>query len=478
MATRTVMNRKLQRFKYLILDSFSAAIAWVLFFSYRKEIVEPQLFGSDVPFLFNSQFWLGVVSITLFWLVLYFLSGYYKNVYRKSRLIELGQTLLQSFLGVLIIFFVAILDDFIPSYKNYYSSISILFFVHFITTYIFRFVFTTHTVHKIHNRYIGFNTLIVGGSNSAVDMFKNITELKKSGGNLILGFVNGMDENGYNLKKYIPYLGSYKDLRSVIKSNNIEEVLIAIEQSEQHQILEGIINDLEGVDVLIKVKPNNYDILAGRVKMQSIFDVPLIEIKHDLMPVWQFTLKRVFDVFISLSALFFLSPLFLLSTILVKTGSKGPVFFYQERIGIHGDLFKIIKFRSMFVDAEKNGPQLSSDSDPRITKWGNIMRRYRIDELPQFWNVLIGEMSLVGPRPEREFYAKQIIERAPHYKHLQKVKPGITSWGMVRYGYASSVDDMIDRLRYDIIYIENMSIFNDLKVLIYTFKIVFQGRGK
>ena len=472
------MNRKLQRLQYLILDSFSAAIAWVLFFSYRKEIVEPQLFGSDVPFLFNSQFWLGVVSITLFWLVLYFLSGYYKNVYRKSRLIELGQTILQSFVGVLVIFFVAILDDFIPSYKNYYSSISILFVVHFMTTYIFRFVFTTHTVHKIHNRYIGFNTLIVGGSNSAVDMFKNITELKKSGGNLIVGFVNGMDENGYNLKKYIPYLGSYKDLRSVIKSNNIEEVLIAIEQSEQHQILEGIINDLEGVDVLIKVKPNNYDILAGRVKMQSIFDVPLIEIKHDLMPVWQFTLKRMFDVVISLSALFLLSPLFLLSTILVKIGSQGPVFFYQERIGIHGDLFKIIKFRSMFIDAEKNGPQLSSDSDPRITKWGNIMRRYRIDELPQFWNVLIGEMSLVGPRPERAFYAKQIIERAPHYKHLQKVKPGITSWGMVRYGYASSVDEMIERLRYDMIYIENMSIFNDLKVLIYTFKIVFQGRGK
>ena len=132
----------------------------------------------------------------------------------------------------------------------------------------------------------------------------------------------------------------------------------------------------------------------------------------------------------------------------------------------------------MFIDAEKNGPQLSSDSDPRITKWGNIMRRYRIDELPQFWNVLIGEMSLVGPRPEREFYAKQIIKKAPHYKHLQKVKPGVTSWGMVRYGYASSVDEMIERLRYDIIYIENMSIFNDLKVLIYTFKIVFQGRGK
>ena len=180
------MNRKYQRLRYLILDSFSAAIAWVLFFSYRKEIVEPQLFGSDVPFLINSQFWLGIVSITLFWLLLYFLSGYYKNVYRKSRLIELGQTLLQTFLGVLVIFFVAILDDFIPSYKNYYTSISILFVLHFITTYMFRFVFTTNTVNKIHNRHIGFNTLIVGGGNSAIDMFRNLTESKKSAGNFYI----------------------------------------------------------------------------------------------------------------------------------------------------------------------------------------------------------------------------------------------------------------------------------------------------
>ena len=132
----------------------------------------------------------------------------------------------------------------------------------------------------------------------------------------------------------------------------------------------------------------------------------------------------------------------------------------------------------MHVNAEKTGPQLTADDDPRITKWGNIMRRYRIDELPQFWNVLVGDMSIIGPRPEREFYAKQIIAKAPYYKHIHKVKPGITSWGMVRFGYASTVDEMVDRLRYDIIYIENMSIFNDLKVLLYTFKIVFQGRGK
>jgi len=472
------MNRSVQRLKYITLDLLSAAIAWFLFYAYRKGYVEPQLFGSDVPFMFDNKFWLGIISVSIFWLILYALTGYYKNVYRRSRLIELGQTLLQTVLGVLVIFFVAILDDFIPSYKNYYTSIVTLYAIHFTITYLFRFFITTRTVNRVHKREIGFKTLIVGGGASAVTMYRNLTDSVKSGGNFIIGFVNGMDEKGYELKAYIPYLGSYKDLRSVIQSKNIEEVLIAIERNEQNQILEDIINDLEGVNVLIKVKPNNYDILAGKVKMKSMFDVPLIEIKHDLMSVWQFALKRVMDIFVSIIAIVLLLPLYALTILLVKIGSKGPIFYHQERNGLHGQHFSIIKFRSMYVDSEKQGPQLSSDNDPRITKWGKIMRQYRIDELPQFWNVLIGDMAIVGPRPEREYYANKILEKAPYYKHIQKVKPGITSWGMVRFGYASTVEEMVDRLRYDIIYIENMSIFNDLKVLIYTFKIVFQGRGK
>ena len=472
------MNKYLQQLKYIVLDLMSASVAWLLFFIYRKQVVEQGFFGVDIPILFDNKFYTGIVSISVFWILLYTVFGYYRNVYRKSRLIELGQTIIQCFFGVLIIFFVALLDDLIPSYKNYYSSVSTLFCIHFSITYIFRFIFTSLTVFKIHTRKLGFKTLIVGGAESAVEMYKSLTESHKSGGNFIIGFVNGMDEKGYQLKEFAPYLGSYKDLKRVIESEGIEEVLIAIERSEQHHILEEIINDLEGVDVLIKVKPNNYDILAGKVKMKSMFDVPLIEIKHDLMPIWQFVLKRIMDIVVSVFAILMLSPLYLLAITLVKFGSKGSVFYYQERIGIHGSLFRIIKFRSMYVDAEKFGPQLSKDNDARITKWGKIMRQYRIDELPQFWNVLIGDMSLVGPRPEREFYANQIVVKAPHYKHLHKVKPGITSWGMVKFGYASKVDEMVDRLKYDVIYIENMSIFNDLKVLIYTFKIVFQGRGK
>lgn len=472
------MNRKSHRAKYILLDVCAAALSWFLFYSYRKEFVEPQKFGLDIPLDFDNRFWLGIVFISCFWIFIYALLGFYKNVYRRSRLIEFGQTIVQTAIGVLIIFFVALLDDVIPSYKNYYSSIATLLAIHFSITYLFRYIFTTQTVHRIHRGEIGYKTLIVGGGESAVKMYQNLTQSPKSGGNIIIGYVNGMDEQGCLLKEHIPYLGSYKKLKSIIKSKNVEEVLIAIEQTEQHQILEEIINKLEGVEVIIKVMPNTYDILAGLVKMKSMFDVPLIEIKHELMPVWQFALKRLIDIIASMSALIVLSPFYLLSAILVRLSSPGPIFFYQERNGIYGESFSIIKFRSMVVNAEQNGPQLSSDYDTRITKWGKIMRQYRIDELPQFWNVLIGDMAIVGPRPERAFYADQIQNIAPHYKHILKVKPGITSWGMVRFGYAGTVDEMVERLRYDVIYIENMSIFNDFKVLIYTLKIVFQGRGK
>ncbi|MBI3511916.1 MAG: sugar transferase [Bacteroidetes bacterium] len=474
------MNKRLQVAKYLLSDTVSAAAAWFLFYSYRKISLESVKFGEHVPVILNHKFWEGLIGVTLFWISFYALTGTYRNIFRKSRLREFGQTLLHSVIGVLIIFFVLLLDDVaVMSYKTYYLTTFTLLGTHFILTVTGRLLLSSVTNTRIRNRKYGFNTILIGSNANALRLFTELEGQKSSWGNKFVGFVHVDERNGYSeeLKSRVQHLGEVDHLNEIIVRERAEEVIIAIESSE-HDRLNNIINMVTNLNVLIKIVPDMYDILSGQVKMSSIYGAPLIEVNREIMPAWQQSLKRFLDVSVSLFALTVLSPIYIIVALCVKFSSRGPIFYNHERIGLHGKPFMIHKFRSMYMDAEKSGPALSSKNDPRITPFGKFMRKSRLDELPQFYNVLIGEMSMVGPRPERQFFIDQILKKAPHYRHLHKVKPGITSWGQVKYGYAENVDQMIERLKYDLLYIENMSPYVDFKIMIYTILIVFQGRGK
>ncbi|KJF42548.1 sugar transferase [Draconibacterium sediminis] len=472
------MNKSRQTAKYLFFDFFAAALAWAAFFVYRKEIIEPQYFnGWDVPFELTPQFYLGLLIIPAFWITFYYIVGFYNNIYRRSRLLELGQTFFTSVVGVVVIFFAFLLDDWIGSYKNYYNLVFTLFGLHFSLTYIFRLILTTQTIHKIHQRKIGFNTLIIGSNEKALKVYNEMLNQFRPAGNKFVGFIE-LDENSDSvLGKQLPMLGHIKDILNILDKEQIEEVILALETSE-HDKLSEILTIIENRQITIWGIPDLYDLLSGITKANTIFGSPLIKISNGLMPGWQENMKRLLDVLFSIIALVLFFPVFIVLAIIIRTSSKGPIIYKQERIGRYGKPFYIYKLRSMVDGAENGSPALSSENDTRITPIGRFLRKTHLDEIPQFFNVIMGTMSLVGPRPEREYYIKQIIKRAPHYTHLHKLRPGITSWGQVKCGYASNIDEMLERLTYDMMYLKNISLYIDFKILIYTILVSIKGNGK
>lgn len=456
------------------MDFFTTSVAFFIFNLVRFHLLEESTtFSTWQNYVLSTKIVAEQILIPLVLLGTYWLSGYYNYPLSRSRALELITTFLTAIFNAILIFFLLIANDTVEFASTNYMLVTSLCFLLFIFTYTGRLAITTWTIKYNKTHPQPFSTIVVGNSHGCVRLLKSLGTSRAKYQYNIIGFVPIPGEEDVNeTGPTFPFSA----LEETCRSHEVTQVLIAPNAHNDVLIMQ-VLDKLSPLDISVKISPDTLSFVTSNIKLHDIFGEPLVDLTSPPLSAFALNLKTAIDKLSSALLLMLLSPLFLGIAIAVKCSTRGPVFYSQERMGFRRKPFRIYKFRTMVPEAESNGPALSSETDSRVTPIGAVLRKYRLDELPQFWNVLKGDMSLVGPRPEREYYINKIIKFAPYYRLVFQVRPGITSWGMVKYGYASSVEQMVERTKFDLIYINNMSLALDLKIVIYTFRTVFMGAG-
>ncbi len=464
------MNTKYEKIFLLLTDFLSLLFAALLYLTLRA--------GTGVfNYIFVPDFYIPILILYIYWLLIFFFVGLYQSWFASSRFDEISSLFKATFIGIIILFVIIFIDDFT---HNVSSTSRFLIFIYwgisfvFVSTgrLIFRGVQRNLLIKGIGRR----NALMVGFNKDSNEVHKQINSHRALGLDVV-GYLATNPENVGKSFLGIDVIGKAEEIEKYIGEKNIKEVIVAFDK-HYDELLLSIINKCEDKNVAVKIVPDLFELLSGQARTNQLYGFPLVEVNPRLMPEWEKKAKRLFDILISFLILILTFPLLVIIGIAIKLDSEGPVFYKQERCGIGGKIFKIYKFRTMKKDAEKlSGPVWSQKNDPRITRVGKFLRKVRMDELPQMLNILKGEMSLVGPRPERPFFVEKFALEIPYYKRRLRVKPGVTGWAQVKHKYDENIEDVKTKLKFDLFYIENMSLRMDLKILIRTIFVVLFGKG-